>query len=130
MVEIVSSSFKPTQKVQSGEFSGSSGTVQVMPGTNGYNRWSFDLDSSTFKPDEYLVKVSGMTVDVTGSTTFTLLERPPATGETVTVITATTTVTAAPTTLPLPTTQKSPLLVPLITCSIALAVVTRILAKK
>ncbi len=61
MVEITSSSFKPTQKVQSGEFSGASGTVQVMPGTNGYNRWSFDVDSSTFRPDEYLVKVSGMT---------------------------------------------------------------------
>jgi hypothetical protein len=132
MVEIVSSSFKPTQKAQSGEFSGSSGSVQVMPGTNGYNRWSFDLDSSTFRPDEYLVKVSGMTVDVTGSTTFTLLERPPTTVETVTVTTATTTVAAAQTTLPppSPTTQKSPLLVPLISCSIALAVVTRILAKK
>ena len=132
MVEIVSSSFKPTQKVQSGEFSGASGSVQVMPGTTGYNRWSFDLDSSTFRPDEYLVKVSGMTVDVTGSTTFTLLERPPTTVETVTVITATTTVAAAPTTRPPPppTTQKSPLLVPLITCSIALAAVAMVYAKK
>ena len=132
MVEIVSSSFKPTQKVQSGEFSGSAGTVQVMPGTNGYNRWSFDVDTSTFKPDEYLVKVSGVTIDVTGSTTFTLLERPPTALETVAIVTTTTTVTAAPTTLPspLPTTQKSPLLFPLITCSIALAAVARVLAKK
>jgi trimeric autotransporter adhesin len=132
MVEITSSSFKPTQKVQSGEFSGVSGTVQVMPGTTGYNRWSFDVDSSTFRPDEYLVKVSGMTVDITGSTTFTLLERPPTTLETVTVTTATTTVTAAPTTLPPPppTTQKSPLLFPLITCTIALAAVAMVYAKK
>src|SRR5512137_430446 len=79
MVEIISSSFKPTQKAQSGEFSGSSGTVQVMPGTNGYNRWSFDVDSSTLKPDEYLVKVYGVTIDVTGSITFVLLEKPPTT---------------------------------------------------
>jgi len=132
MVEIISSSFKPTQKAQSGEFSGSSGSVQVMPGTNGYNRWSFDLDSSTFRPDEYLVKVSGMTVDVTGSTTFTLLERHPTIVETVAITTATTTLTAAPTTLPLPapTTQKSPFLFPLITCTIALAAVARVYAKK
>jgi hypothetical protein len=131
-VEIISSSFKPTQKAQSGEFSGSSGTVQVMPGTDGYNRWSFDVDSSTFKPDEYIVKVSGVTVDVTGSTTFVLLERPPTTIETIPVITTTGTVTAAPTTLPLPspTTQKSPLLFPLITCSIAIIAVARVLAKK
>jgi hypothetical protein len=130
MVEIISSSFKPTQKVQSGEFSGSAGTVQVMPGTIGYNRWSFDVDSSTFRPDEYLVKVSGMTVDVTGSAMFTLLERPPTTLETVAIVTSPTKVTAAPTTLPAPTTQKSPLLFPLITCSVALAAVTWVLAKK
>jgi hypothetical protein len=131
-VEIISSSFKPTQKAQSGEFSGSSGTVQVMPGTNGYNRWSFDVDSSTFRPDEYVVKVSGMTVDVTGSTTFILLERPPTTMETITVVTTTGTVTALPSTppLPAPTTQKSPLLFPLITCSIAIVAVARVLAKK
>jgi hypothetical protein len=116
--------------VQSGEFSGSAGTVQVMPGTNGYNRWSFDVDSSTFRPDEYLVKVSGMTVDVTGSAMFTLLERPPTTLETVAIVTSPTKVTAAPTTLPAPTTQKSPLLFPLITCSVALAAVTWVLAKK
>ena len=65
MIEITSSSFKPTQKVQSGEFSGSAGTVKVEPGTNGFNRWSFDVDASTFKPDEYIVTVSGETIDVT-----------------------------------------------------------------
>jgi hypothetical protein len=132
MVEIVSSSFKPTQKVQSGEFSGSSGTVQVMPGTSGYNRWSFDVDSSAFRPDEYLVKVSGMTVDVTGSTTFILLERPPAMPKTTVGVITTLTVPLPPSTppLPAPTTQKSPLLFPLITCSVALAAVTWVLAKK
>ena len=65
MIEITSSSFKPTQKVQSGEFSGSAGTVRVEPGADGLNRWSFDVDASSFKPDEYIVTVSGETIDVT-----------------------------------------------------------------
>jgi hypothetical protein len=132
MVEITSSSFKPTQKAQSGEFSGSSGTVQVMPGTSGYNRWSFDVDSSTFKPDEYTVKVSGVTVDVTGSTTFVLLEKIPTMVVTTAVVTTTGTVTAFPSPLPQPepTTQKAPLLFPLVTCSIAIIAVARVLVKK
>ena len=33
LVEIYSSSFSPTQKVQGSGFSGSSGTVRVVPGT-------------------------------------------------------------------------------------------------
>ena len=132
MVEITSSSFKPTQKVQSGEFSGSAGTVQVIPGTNGYNRWSFEVDASTFRPDEYLVKVSGMTVDVTGSETFTIVERPPTTLATTATVTTTLAVTSPPSTPPLPhpTTQKSPLLFPLITCLIALAASARVTTKK
>ena len=52
---IYSSSFQPTDKSASGEFSGASGTVQVTQGTNGLNAVSFDVDASTFKPDEYLV---------------------------------------------------------------------------
>lgn len=75
LVEIYSSSFGPTQKVQGSGFSGSSGTVTVMPGTNGYNTWSFFVDTSTFRPDEYIVKVSGVTIDVTASATFMVTER-------------------------------------------------------
>jgi len=78
LVEIYSSSFKPTQKVQSGEYSGSSGTVTVMPGTNGYNVWSFDVDTATFKPDEYIIKVSGITNEVMASSFFIIHERLPA----------------------------------------------------
>ena len=78
LVEIYSSSFQPTQKIQSGEFSGSSGTVTVMPGTNGYNVWSFDVDASTFKPDEYIIRVSGITNEVTASSSFIIHEPLPA----------------------------------------------------
>jgi hypothetical protein len=79
MVEITSSSFRPTQKSVGGEFSGANGEVTVVPGTGAYNRWSFDVDASGFKPDEYIVKVSGMTIDVTGSTTFNILPKQPTT---------------------------------------------------
>jgi hypothetical protein len=75
LVEIYSSSFGPTRKVEGSGFSGSSGTVTVIPGTNGYNTWSYFVDTSTFRPDEYLVKVSGVTRDVTASATFTVTER-------------------------------------------------------
>jgi len=93
MVDITSSSFKPTQKNTAGEFSGSGGAVKVVPGPGGYNRWSFNVDASTFRPDEYVVKVSGITVDVTGSATFNIVERiaptvtvPPSTPADTTVI--------------------------------------------
>ena len=75
LVEITSSSFKPTQKNTAGGFSGASGTVKVVRGTSGTNRWSFDVDASEFAPDEYIVKVSGVTIDVTGSTTFNIVDR-------------------------------------------------------
>jgi hypothetical protein len=81
-IEIYSSSFSPTQKVQGSGFSGSSGTVKVVPGTGGYNTWSFDVDTSTFRADEYLVKVSGVTREVIASATFTVTERPAVTSTT------------------------------------------------
>ena len=111
MIEIISSSFKPTQKVQGDEFSGSAGTVKVEPGANGFNRWSFDVDASTFKPDEYSVKVSGETIDITSTTTFNIVEKLPTTLKTLspeTTVQTTIPIPATPST-PLTTTQKSPL---------------------
>jgi PGF-CTERM protein len=55
LFEVYSSSFKPTQKTQSGEFSGATGTVKATKGDTGLNKLSFDVDASTFKPDEYIV---------------------------------------------------------------------------
>jgi len=78
-VDVYSSSFVPTSKSQSGEYSGASGVVEVKQGSIGYNQWSFEIDTSGFKPDEYLVKVAGITQDVTGSTTFNILQPLPAT---------------------------------------------------
>jgi hypothetical protein len=115
-VDVYSSSFVPTKKSQTGEYSGSSGVVQVMPGSNGQNQWSFAIDASGFKPDEYIVKVSGITQDVTGSTTFNLVEQLPSTTQVaatpeipsvITVAASTTATPVSPTTVP--TTKKSAL---------------------
>jgi hypothetical protein len=132
MIEIYSSSFKPTSKVQGNDFSGSTGTIKVVPGTNGHNRWSFDIDASTFRPDEYTVKVSGITLYVTGSTTFMIVERVPTTLKTPAPSTTIQTVSLPQATPPasVPTTQKSPLLFPGITCAIALVACARITTKK
>jgi trimeric autotransporter adhesin len=114
LVEIYSSSFKPTSKQQSGEFSGATGVVKVVPGSGSYNRWSFDVDASTFRPDEYIVKVSGMLVDVTGSATFNIVQKPVTTITTVPVTTITTNPETIPTTVvptAVPTPKKAPVFV-------------------
>ena len=74
LVTVYSSSFKPTQKSQSGEFSGATGTVKVAKGDSGMNKISFDVDSSTFKPDEYIVQASAILQVATGTALFNVLE--------------------------------------------------------
>jgi len=102
LVEIYSSSFKPTQKSQSGEFSGATGTVLVTKGTTGMNKISFDVDASTFKPDEYIVTETGVLYGTTGTALFNVLEAVPETVAPTTVATPVVT-TVPPTTIP-PTT--------------------------
>jgi trimeric autotransporter adhesin len=132
MIEITSSSFNPTKKVQSGEFSGSAGTVKVEPGTNGFNRWSYDVDASTFKPDEYSVTVTGETVDVTTSTTFTIVEKLPITTKTVSPETTVQTTILPAVTQPAPVapTQKSSLSLLVIVVSFVLVGSVTILKRK
>jgi len=74
LIEVTSSSFKPTDKSQSGEFSGATGTVKVQQGTDGLNKWAFTVDASSFKPDEYIVRVSGVTTDVVETAVFNTVE--------------------------------------------------------
>jgi PGF-CTERM protein len=114
LVQVYSSSFKPTDKSQSGEFSGATGTVKVTKGDSGMNKISFDVDSSTFKPDEYIVTASAVIQDATGTALFNVLEGQATPVTTPTVVTTATptpvqttvVVTATPT--PVPTTTKSP----------------------
>ncbi|WP_321508026.1 hypothetical protein [uncultured Methanoregula sp.] len=110
-VEITSTSFSPSQKTSDGSFSGTAKTIKVQPGTGGKNPWSLTIDTSSFRPDEYMVTVSGITQTVTGSTTFRILE-PVVSAPTKPVVTVTATLlptqpTSVPTTT-LPVTQKSP----------------------
>ena len=115
LVQVYSSSFKPTQKSQSGEFSGATGTVKVTKGDSGMNKISFDVDSSTFKPDEYIVTEQAVIQDATGTALFNVLEGTAPTAAPTAVVTAAPTAaptaaqTAAPTAAPtaVPTT-KSP----------------------
>ncbi|MHB8164914.1 MAG: hypothetical protein ACYDDV_11360, partial [Methanoregula sp.] len=127
MVEITSSSFKPTSKSQSVEFSGASGMVKVVPGSGTLNRWSFTVDASAFKPDEYIVKVSGITVDVTGSTLFNIVAKLPTTPATpVPVVTEQTqapVTTTIPSPTPVPKTQKAPVPVTIMIGAIGLAII-------
>jgi trimeric autotransporter adhesin len=110
-VDVYSSSFKPTGKNQDSAFSGASGVVQVQPGSNGLNAWSFSVDATGFKPDEYIVAVKGITQDVSGSATFTVVDATPTTKP---ILSPTPEITAIPTTsmitVPvsaIPTTKKS-----------------------
>jgi len=73
MVEVYSSSFAPTRKGQPNEFSGKSGMVKVQPGSGSSNRWSFDIDAFGFVPGEYIVKVTAVNRQVTGTTTFSIV---------------------------------------------------------
>jgi trimeric autotransporter adhesin len=90
MVEITSASFKPTLKTQDYAFSGSAGMVKVVPGSGGYNRWSFDVDTSAFTPDEYIVTVKGVDARAAGSATFNVLPGKVTTPDTPQVPTAST----------------------------------------
>jgi PGF-CTERM protein len=113
LVQVYSSSFKPTQKSQSGEFSGATGTVKVAKGDSGMNKISFDVDSSTFKPDEYIVTANAILQTATGTALFNVLEGAAPVVTTKAPVAVTTVATAVPTTVatavptPIPTT-KSP----------------------
>jgi PGF-CTERM protein len=111
LVQVYSSSFKPTQKSQSGEFSGATGTIKVTKGDSGMNMLSFDVDSSTFKPDEYIVTEDAVIQDCTGTALFNVLEGAAPTAVPTTVVTTvpTNVATTVPTTVPpTPTPTKSP----------------------
>jgi hypothetical protein len=84
LFQVYSASFEPTaaNPQTSGFFTGATGTVTVTQGTGGMNRWSADLDTSTFEPTEYRVTAAVFTGDakkgdfstgmVTDKTLFTL----------------------------------------------------------
>ena len=123
LMEVYSSSFKPTQKVQSGEFSGATGSIKVVKGEGGMNTFSFNIDASTFKVDEYIVVAQSIVQDATGTALFNVVEgastnpvvtpvvpivtAPPVIVTAIPTVPPTAPPTAIPTTI-VPTTTKSP----------------------
>ena len=105
LVQVYSSSFKPTQKSQSGEFSGATGTVKVQKGETGMNKITFDVDSSTFKPDEYIVTEDAVIQEATGTALFNVLEGAAPTPEPTKVVVVV--VPTAATTVPTPPPTRS-----------------------
>ena len=74
LVEVTSSSFIPTTKDQNNAFRGITGTVPIIEGEDGINKWSFDVNSATFRPDEYTVHVSSASGDVADTAVFTVVD--------------------------------------------------------
>jgi len=70
LIEVNSSLYDPNKKSQLGEFSGATGVIKVTKGESGYNKFSFDVNSSTFIPDTYTIKASTMNSDLTFSAIF------------------------------------------------------------
>ncbi len=89
LVEVYSSSFGPTEVPQTGIFN-ASGTVNVVRGNDGFNTWSFPVDTTTFKADEYIVNVSAIGLQsanpVTAITLFNVVQFVPTTEPTTTPI--------------------------------------------
>ncbi|MDD1695168.1 MAG: PGF-CTERM sorting domain-containing protein, partial [Methanoregula sp.] len=83
-------------------------------GDSGMNKISFDVDSSTFKPDEYIVTEDAVLQTATGTALFNVLETSAATVAPTSVVTSAPTAvkTAAPTAVqtaaPVTTTKPSP----------------------
>jgi len=105
-VEVYSTSFKPTSKQESGEYSGATGTLVVKKGeTSGVNTLELkDIDTTTWKTDEYIVKMTGVVTAPVGTTVFNLVSGVLPTKTPVVNITATTVATPVPTPpTPIPT---------------------------
>jgi hypothetical protein len=108
LVQVISSSFQPTGKTQSGEFSGTTGTVKVVAGNQGFNTWSFPVDTASFKPDEYICQVEGVTVTgAQASTLFNVVAYTPTTVPTTVITTPVQTTATVPPTTSIPTTMPT-----------------------
>ena len=74
-VEVTSAGFQPGQKTDPSNISSIAGTVVVQKG-DGMNKWSFEVDATGFKPDQYIVRVESIDTGTTETTTFSMLEGP------------------------------------------------------
>lgn len=68
-----------TRSIKGTIYSGSAGKVTIKEGPYGKNTWSYPVDLSDFKPDEYRVIVSSYQSDAEGDAMFSVYETPSAT---------------------------------------------------
>jgi len=87
IIDVTSSAFGPAKKTEASGFGTSSGTVVVEKG-DGANKWSFEVDATDLKPDQYIVKVECIETDTTTTANFNLVEPVEATPTTVVTTTA------------------------------------------
>ena len=78
IIDVTSAAFGPTKKTEASGFGAVSGNVVVEKG-DGANKWSFEVDGSSFKPDQYIVKVECIETDTTATATFNVVEAVPTT---------------------------------------------------
>lgn len=77
-ISVMSSSFSPTQKTQSSEFSGASGIAIVTNNASAaYNQFSLDIDTDGFKQDQYMILAESIDTGTTATINFNLLEYAP-----------------------------------------------------
>ncbi|KLK89193.1 hypothetical protein SZ63_01780 [Methanoculleus sediminis] len=105
-IEVTSAAFQPTTKSEASGFGSVAGVTEVQQG-DGANTWSFEVDGSSFKPDQYIVTVESIETDTTATATFNVVEAVPTTQTTPvettpteTTPTETATTEATPTTTP------------------------------
>lgn len=107
LIEILSSTFQPTKKTQSGEFSGGSQTVKVKKGA-GMNTFTADFSTTAFTLDTYIVQVSGIVADASAARTFNIVAATPTPTPTPTTAPTTAPTTETPTPTPTPTPTEAP----------------------
>lgn len=71
--DVYSSSFKPNQK-NHGEFTGATGVLKVTRGNQGLNKLAFRMDTTAFKPDEYIAIALSSSPKVTANAIFHIIK--------------------------------------------------------
>ena len=105
-IEVTSAAFTVTEKGEGSGFASVARTTEVKAG-DGANVWSVEIDGSSFKPDQYIVKVECIETETTATANFNVVEAVPTTPTVTPTGTVTTTTPPATTTVP-PTETETP----------------------
>jgi len=77
-IDVTSAAFQPGQKTEASAFSGFGGSAVVQKG-DGMNTWSFEVDGTSFKVDQYIVTVESIEASKTATALFNVVEKEEAT---------------------------------------------------